>query len=348
MIFNLMSGVYKKVVIRLFEKTWWVVAISIAVLYVGGWLCMVAFGEQQIVENFTWWFSVTITTVGYGDYSPTTSEGRFVAGVVMFLGIGIIGLVIGKLAEKIIELTNRKTKGLSRMSFENHIIIAGYRKGSTEKMVAELLSNNPEEVIVLCSSSQESNPFQGKGIHFVKGELSSIDVLDRSNASKAKNFLIHGKDDDQTFFTAYAVREINTSAHLVCCLQNEDHVEKIRKLPANDVANNQVVLPANIYLMAQELQDKESCTVIQNLISNLAGDNMYRLDLESDTNFSISFKDLFINMKEKAGVTVIAVKDQEMVVNPSFELEVKPGMAIFYTGSKRLQLADLEAMGAIA
>ncbi len=348
MVFNLVTGMYKKIIVRLFERTWWVVGISIAVLYIGGWLCMGAFGESQIVENYTWWFSVTITTVGYGDYAPSTAEGRLVAGIVMFFGIGIIGLVIGKLAEQIIEITNRRAKGLSQMSFENHIVIAGYRKNSTEKMVEELLSNNPEEIIVLCSSTQEFNPFSGDNIHFVRGELSSVDVLKRSNIAKARNILIHGKDDNQTFFTAYAVREVNTKAHLVCCLQNEDHAEKIKNLPADDTANNQVVLPANIYLMAQELQDKESSAVIQNLISNLSGDNLYRLDVEAEEGFTISYKDLFINMKEKAGVTLIAIKDRDVLVNPPFDLVVKPGMVLFYAGAKRLEQVDFNTMGATA
>ena len=34
-----------------------------------------------------WWAIVTITTVGYGDVSPVTAEGRLAAGVLMVLGI---------------------------------------------------------------------------------------------------------------------------------------------------------------------------------------------------------------------------------------------------------------------
>jgi voltage-gated potassium channel len=38
-----------------------------------------------------WWSFVTITTVGYGDYYPTTIEGRIIAVLLMTTGVGLFG-----------------------------------------------------------------------------------------------------------------------------------------------------------------------------------------------------------------------------------------------------------------
>jgi voltage-gated potassium channel len=42
-------------------------------------------------EDALWWAYVTITTVGYGDRFPVTSEGRIIAAVLMTVGVGLFG-----------------------------------------------------------------------------------------------------------------------------------------------------------------------------------------------------------------------------------------------------------------
>ncbi len=42
-------------------------------------------------EDAIWWAFVTITTVGYGDKYPVTTEGRLVAAVLMTVGVGLFG-----------------------------------------------------------------------------------------------------------------------------------------------------------------------------------------------------------------------------------------------------------------
>jgi voltage-gated potassium channel len=46
-----------------------------------------------------WWTFVTITTVGYGDRYPVTSEGRLVGMITMTVGIGIFGVFTSFLAQ---------------------------------------------------------------------------------------------------------------------------------------------------------------------------------------------------------------------------------------------------------
>ena len=42
-------------------------------------------------EDALWWAYVTITTVGYGDKVPVTTEGRIIAAALMSVGVGLFG-----------------------------------------------------------------------------------------------------------------------------------------------------------------------------------------------------------------------------------------------------------------
>ncbi|MBL4590781.1 MAG: potassium channel family protein [Phycisphaerales bacterium] len=49
-------------------------------------------------EDAIWWAWVTITTVGYGDFTPVTNGGRGVAAVLMLVGVGIVSSMSGLIA----------------------------------------------------------------------------------------------------------------------------------------------------------------------------------------------------------------------------------------------------------
>lgn len=67
-----------------------------------------------------WWSMTTITTVGYGDKFPVTTQGRMVAAVLMFSGIGLFGVLSGLgatyfLGAKQQDVVNEENKILARL-----------------------------------------------------------------------------------------------------------------------------------------------------------------------------------------------------------------------------------------
>ena len=47
--------------------------------------------QIKTAEDALWWAYVTITTVGYGDKVPVTTEGRIIATILMTVGVGLFG-----------------------------------------------------------------------------------------------------------------------------------------------------------------------------------------------------------------------------------------------------------------
>lgn len=76
--------------------------VSLTVLAVLGAGALMATLEPATVKggfwSGVWWALVTATTVGYGDISPATVEGRIVAAILMFVGIGLVGTLAASIA----------------------------------------------------------------------------------------------------------------------------------------------------------------------------------------------------------------------------------------------------------
>ncbi len=70
--------------------------------------------RNQLDTRFTsiphamWWSIVTITTIGYGDMVPATAFGKFLGGLVSFVGICAVALPVGIISSGFIEEVNRK------------------------------------------------------------------------------------------------------------------------------------------------------------------------------------------------------------------------------------------------
>ena len=55
-----------------------------------------------------WWAMTTVTTVGYGDRYPVTTEGRFIAVALMVVGIGVVGAVTASVATWMVNQVQRE------------------------------------------------------------------------------------------------------------------------------------------------------------------------------------------------------------------------------------------------
>jgi voltage-gated potassium channel len=49
-----------------------------------------------------WWGLVTITTIGYGDKFPVTTEGRLIAGILIIFGVAMISAITASFASWIL------------------------------------------------------------------------------------------------------------------------------------------------------------------------------------------------------------------------------------------------------
>ncbi|MEM7755968.1 MAG: ion transporter, partial [Planctomycetota bacterium] len=66
------------------------------------------------IPDAVWWAVVTLTTVGYGDAYPITTMGRYIAGVLAVLGVGLVGLPAGILGAGFMQEMDARKKAAAK------------------------------------------------------------------------------------------------------------------------------------------------------------------------------------------------------------------------------------------
>lgn len=83
------------------------------VIILGSVMYLVENGENGFnsIPDSIYWAIVTITTVGYGDISPVTPLGKFIASIMMFIGYGIIAVPTGIITTELTMAVRKKKHG---------------------------------------------------------------------------------------------------------------------------------------------------------------------------------------------------------------------------------------------
>lgn len=85
----------------------YIIFITIFVLFLG--TIGMHLSEGIPLGNALWLSFVTITTVGYGDLSPSTTSGKLIAGFLMITGIGFLSMLTGTISTYFLSKNRNKS-----------------------------------------------------------------------------------------------------------------------------------------------------------------------------------------------------------------------------------------------
>jgi len=203
-------------------------------------------GFLSLFDSF-YWTIVTVATVGYGDKFPITFWGKVSAIITIFVGIGVMGTVTGRIASFLMERQMKEEKGLLDYSgMKGHFIICGWKR-EMNRVLHEILKANPElsslEIVLLNRATQDDfNALRSdpdlKGIKFVSGDfVEEIDLL-RAGIKGASRVLILAdyltkgdlqQIDSQTVMSVMTIKNFNKKAY-VCAELLDTKFEKYLRL----------------------------------------------------------------------------------------------------------------------
>jgi len=277
---------------------------------VGHWVEPETF--PSLFDSF-WWTMTTLTTVGYGDFFPSSVAGRWL-GIFLFLfGIGIIGALIGKLVEVGATFQRLKREGKLMYRGEGHYVYIGWSP-KTKKAIDEVLGYEPNADIVLIDQLKE-DPYDHDRVHYVHGDASDETVLLQANILRARRVAIFADAriaesllaDGKSLLIASAVEALSQAQgvdlHTVVEVCEERNISKFKHVRIDDfiLANDSVSL-----LMAKATLQPGTTSIFRQLLSKQSGGNIQALAPRPEWTTIRAAAEALLGQ----GVTLMAVNDR--------------------------------------
>jgi voltage-gated potassium channel len=188
-----------------------------------------------------WWAIVTISTVGYGDAVPETTVGRVAGMVLILFGTGFISTYFVTLSSIAVAKENAYLDGSLPYTGKEHIILIGWNE-RVKCILAHYIESQLDVHLVLIDESLTNKPMVTPYLHFVKGNPTHSDVLQKANIQEASKVMITADPskteelaDMQTVLTLIAVKGMNPSAYSIVEILTPTQELNARHAGANEM-----------------------------------------------------------------------------------------------------------------
>ncbi|MFT7560946.1 MAG: voltage-gated potassium channel [Flavobacteriales bacterium] len=300
------------------------------------------------------WLSVTtITTVGYGDFSPSTTIGRISTFISLYsFGIVFLSIIIGEVIEWHSDRRERMRNGdWEWKGMQDHILIINTPNNNTDiyldRLVNEIrktpeLSEGVIQIVTRKYPDGLPESLRSHKVIHTNGVAENSDVLRSVNVEHATTIIILSRDendsvsDSLTFDVLSRIQEIGTKALVLAECANDDNRERLVRAGANAV-----IRPVRAYpeLLVRAVSSPGTESVMENLFSH-EGEHLERFDIP----FSVdSWSKLVCKMAENnIGLPMGYIDDGNVITNPPMmEKCTGAGIILMVDSSNLVTLNDV-------
>ncbi len=203
-----------------------------------------------------YWAVVTISTVGFGDITPITDAGRFVAMIIIVAGVAVLSfttsIIVSAFTEKLDEIKERKTVD-DVTKLKQFYLICGFE--DVAQQVASKLRRDGYDIIVMDQDLEHIRQAKEHGhiaLPYDPGALDSYKRLKIDFGRQVKAVLCLLEDDVLNVYTALTVRSMNKDVRILSTLVHEANRKKILMAGVDEVVYTQEL----VGMIAKEFSGK--------------------------------------------------------------------------------------------
>ena len=284
--------------------------------------------EHGVQESLTffdciYWATITMSTIGYGDITPHTVEGKTLATFTSVAGIASFTLLVSLLAEKFLMATIKRREGLIKIRKANVLVICDSELRAKE-IVDELKSGGGFSDIAVLLPHHPKPPritFEWSDVEIVRGEIVSEEALSRAGVDKADIVIISLADDSKIVYLVLKIRRRNKGCKIYAKANSFETVDLLFEAGATDV-----ISPiAQEKLLASCAHEPYVVRFIVDAIEAGRGVDLEQRKPPQDV-IGMKFIDAMTMLKRNEDVILVAiVRDGRVYANPSGDMVIESG-----------------------
>ena len=307
-----------------------------------------AAGSAITFGDAVWYSLISITTIGYGDLSASSTGAR--VGTIVFIvivGLGSFSFLLGMTIDGLSDFASRRRKGMSRALMKDHILIVNVPSEARLTQILRELKSDPnhgDRDIVVVSDRLEELPIQEPHVMFIRGSVLERETYERADATDAAIAIVLATSYDDAAsdaIVASAVAVIDSlqpELHIVAECVNARHKQLFDSVRCDSVVYS-MGITAN--LLVQEAQDPGVAQLIDVITSNVRGTTLFSTDVP-ETASGLNYNDFARSLLD-ADVNLLCVNRGEESLTAWSRVECQAGDRLIYAASERLVWHELVA-----
>jgi voltage-gated potassium channel len=275
----------------------------------------------------------TVTTVGYGDLTPATRNGRIFSTIFMLAGVGVVLYALTTTVHAIVQSELVATFGERRQSrkmskLRNHYIICG--AGRVGSHLVRSLLGSQETFIVVERDPQRVAELTDLGVIVLIRDATLEESLREAGVEHARGLAACLPDDADNVYVVLTARDLNPRLHIVARAAEEQAEAKLIRAGAN-----RVVAPTIIggHRMAMALTKPAVDDFIGSITANKLELAFEQLEVGPSSNL-VGQKLSETNIRSELDIVVVSIRrnDGKILFNPSGDAVVQSGDILIAIG----------------
>jgi voltage-gated potassium channel len=295
----------------------------------------------KFIEGWNWLDSIymtviTLASVGYGETRPLGDRGRIFTIILIGLGIIIIGYIVNRFTEAIIQgyfQEGRKLRQQKNLieNLREHYILCGY--GRTGKQIAQEFQAEGISFVIVDSDLDSVELAKDMGYITLQGDATLDETLVKVGIDRAVCLVAALPSDAENLYTVLSAKTLNPAVRTIARASTEEAVKKLQRGGADAVVSPYITGGKRMAAAALRPQVMDFVDGILTGTDRSFYMEEFRLDPEVCPHVGQTLKEA--RLRSQSGALVVAIRraDGTLIGGPTADTILSDGDAMICMGT---------------